>query len=98
MKAFSVVHSLFVWVASLTAGFVIMLPIGLIFLPFARHRGRYSHAWLQAWARLMIKWFCWLDIAIEDEERVRQLLAEGPVLIAVNHQSMMDMFVLLAMI
>lgn len=97
MKLGSVVHSLFVWTASLVLGFGMMLPVGLVGLPFARDRHRYAHAWLQLWARCMLV-FCWLDVAFEDRERVRALLARRPHLIAVNHQSMMDMFVLLAWI
>jgi 1-acyl-sn-glycerol-3-phosphate acyltransferase len=97
LKLVSILHSLFVWSASLTLGFGLMLPVGLLGLPFARDSHRYAHAWLRLWARCMML-FCWLDVEVEDPDRLRELIARRPLLLAVNHQSMMDIFVLLAVI
>lgn len=87
-------HALFAWpaVLALTAAFFAAAAFtGL----FARDLRAHWHAWSASWARWAL-WIAGVQVDVKNRMRMQRLMARGPVILACNHQSMMDIAILLA--
>ena len=72
------------------AGFLIFLPLSLI---FERWSGGFLHGVSQSWARSIARLLPFWEIRVEGLERIRKA---GPYIVVSNHQSLLDIMVVLA--
>jgi 1-acyl-sn-glycerol-3-phosphate acyltransferase len=94
-RAGELVHSAAAWAVAVSLALV-MTPAGLVLLPLARDPEAFALSWVRAWCRAVLA-VCRLSVEVEDHgrERLRAALSAGPVVLACNHQSILDIAVLI---
>jgi 1-acyl-sn-glycerol-3-phosphate acyltransferase len=90
-----IVRSIFAWMATVVGLLVCATAAALTAPPGDSHE--HWHRWGSRWGRFIL-WACGIDVDAAGLERFRRATASGPVIIACNHQSMLDMAVLLAVV
>lgn len=89
-----VIHAAIGWVISL-ALLVVLFAAAAVTGLFATDLRAHWHRWSSRWSRWALA-ANGVDLVVEDRERLQRLLARGPVILACNHQSMLDIAILLA--
>jgi 1-acyl-sn-glycerol-3-phosphate acyltransferase len=88
-------HSLTAWSLSIVLALA-MTSLGVLFLPLASDRRRYAHRWARLYSRVVVDWFCLLDVRQSGREHIDEAFSVGRVVIVCNHQSLLDIPILLA--
>jgi 1-acyl-sn-glycerol-3-phosphate acyltransferase len=89
------VRGLVAWVATVL-GLVCCATAAALTAP-AGDGHRHWHRWGTTWGRFVL-WLCGIEVDTAGLERYKRLAATGPHILACNHQSMLDMAVLLAVL
>jgi 1-acyl-sn-glycerol-3-phosphate acyltransferase len=94
MNPFLLLHSLFGWVA--TAVLLAVLSfVAWLLAPFASDPCRHYHRWARIWARAVLA-ACRVRVDVEDREVLEAAFRSGSLVLACNHQSFLDIPILLA--
>lgn len=88
------VHALLTWPAALALAALYFAAAALTGL-FARDLRAHWHRWSSAWARHALA-IARVEVDVKDRARIQRLMARGPLILACNHQSILDFMILLA--
>lgn len=90
------IHAVFGWLAAAVMLLLLFAAASFTGL-FARDLRVHWHRWSKRWARLMLGAIS-VHVNVEDAARLDKSLGSGPVILACNHASMLDILVLLGML